>query len=175
MSVGSDEGKSTSWSLSFSTSATTPTTTPTTVTTTIVLLQQQQQQQQQQNRYVLSPKEYLRKPWHVIDGTFIAVSLVLELHELTVHEDDLHPASPFVSLSIRVWRILRIVHAFTVALELEYQEAQNAAELEERLRDMMQRVSNLESELCVVWVGGIGGGLCVCARSCKHAARQVDS
>ena len=26
--------------------------------------------------YVLSPREYLRRPWHVIDGIFIAVSLV---------------------------------------------------------------------------------------------------
>ena len=97
--------------------------------------------------YVLSPREYIRKPWHVIDGIFIIVSTILEIHEITVHEDDLHPASPFVGLSIRVWRILRIVHAFTVAIELEYQEAQNSSQLEMRLRDMMQRVSNLESEL----------------------------
>lgn len=97
--------------------------------------------------YVQSPREYIRNPWHVIDGAFISVSLVLEIHELTVHEDDLHPASPFVSLSIRVWRILRIVHAFTVALELEYQEARNSAALEDQLREALQKVSVLESEL----------------------------
>ena len=74
-------------------------------------------------------------------------SQILELHELTVHEDDLHPASPFVGLSVRVWRILRIVHAFTVALELEYQEAQNCELMEDKLQAMMQTVSNLESEL----------------------------
>ncbi len=99
--------------------------------------------------HVLSPREYIRKPWHVIDGLFIIMSIVLELHELLVHEDDLHPASPFVSLSIRVWRILRIVHAFTIALELEYQEVQSAAALEGRLHDTLLRVSALESELYV--------------------------
>ncbi len=97
--------------------------------------------------HVLSPREYFRKPWHVIDGAFIVMSIVLEIHELLVHEDDLHPASPFVSLSIRVWRILRIVHAFTIALELEYQEVQSAAALETRLHDALLRVSALESEL----------------------------
>jgi len=97
--------------------------------------------------YVLSPTEYIRNPWHVIDGIFICVSLILETHEIMVHEDDLHPASPFVGLSVRVWRILRIVHAFTIALELEYQEVRNSAKLESRLRQTLQRVSALESEL----------------------------
>ena len=97
--------------------------------------------------YVVSPIEYIRQPWHVVDGLFILVSLMLELHEVTVHEDDLHPASPFVGLIVRVWRLVRIVHAFTIALELEYQEAKNAEHLEERLREALQRVSILESEL----------------------------
>ncbi len=77
--------------------------------------------------YVEPLTQLVRKPWRVIDCAFVLVSLVLELHELTSHEDDLHPASPFVSLSIRVWRILRIVHAFTIAVELEYQEARRCA------------------------------------------------
>lgn len=92
-------------------------------------------------------KLYFKNPWHIIDGAFILVSLVLELHEILVHADDLHPASPFVGASIRVWRILRIVHAFTIALELEYQEVKSTTELETKWRLALQKVSSLEQEL----------------------------
>ena len=86
-------------------------------------------------------------PWWVLDLiVFVGTNAVEGFH----HEEGAAAARK----TLRVWRLVRVLHAVAVAVELEWHEASElsrlrgeCAELRERNIDLVQRLSRLQAEL----------------------------
>jgi hypothetical protein len=95
-------------------------------------------------------------PWFVLDAVlFVGTMLVEGFH----HEEGAQAAR----FTLRVWRLVRVLHAVAVAVELEWHEASElatlraeVAELRARNRELSARVVGLERRRA--GGGGSGGG-----------------
>ena len=84
--------------------------------------------------------DFFSHPWFLLDVVlFIGTALVEGFH----HEDGANAAR----ITLRAWRLIRVIHAIAVAVELEWHEAAELAELRSEVSDLRRENNILQAQI----------------------------
>lgn len=78
---------------------------------------------------------FVRHPWYVADMCVLLGSAVVELETGTAY-------------ALRVWRVVRVLHALAAAVEMEWEEAQLTAQLRQQLQFVCEDRAHLVQVVC---------------------------
>ena len=89
--------------------------------------------------FAFSPRKWFRSCLHSFDFSVVLMTLLIEIvAHVIFHEDVAHVAG--LAIMFRLWRVIRVVHVTTEALELPH---------EEEIHDLKAKIKNLEAEFVV--------------------------
>jgi len=84
---------------------------------------------------------FFKKLWYVIDAFVVTATLLIEWHPWTPFD------LPVTLFPLRIWRVLRVIHAFALAIEMERTEATTLTRVVELLSRIKLEKDALLDEL----------------------------